>query len=299
MTGTGMGTTWNSYWFTPEDARPLAVVRILAAGLGLALLWSYAGDLHAWFDPHGMIPVETATAWRSPFGASLYDVATTPGGVTVLFAVTVGAFMLLLVGLVTPVAAILSAVLWASLMHRGPMLAGPADDCLSVLLWCLAIGPSGGRWSVDRLLAARAGRPAPGPSVRAAVALGLMDVHAVAITVAGVLAQLKGDVWWDGTAAWWLAARIDSRIVDLTGPFASSAYLLNLVTHAITAFQVAFAIGIWFAPTKRVLGRIGLVAWPLVGLLAGEPAWGLAMAIFCVHPAGGTRHAGSGSSMIA
>jgi hypothetical protein len=279
----GVAAAWNRFWFTPADPRPLAIVRILTAALGLLLLWSQAADLTAWFGPEGAIPVATAARWRPPGGFSIFDHATSSLSLQALFGGTVLVFACLLVGLCTDVAAVAAAVLWASLMHRGPMLAGGADDCLAVLLWCLAIGPAGRCFSVDRLIAARAGRPAPPESsVRARIALGLIQVHAAAIAAAAVIAQLRGDVWWDGTAAWWLAARPESRLVDLTGPLVRSEYLTNLITHAITGFEAVFAAGLWFGATQVPLARAGLVAWPLVGVLAGEPLWGLALAIFCV-----------------
>jgi hypothetical protein len=280
------------FWFEPADARPLAVVRILAAALGLMLLGSYAADLETWFGPAGMIPVETAAA-RPAAAFSPFDLVRSAGAVHGLFAATVAAFLFLLAGLATPVAAPLAAILWAGLLGRGPVLAGPADDCLAVLLWCLAIGPAGAHLSLDRFIGSLRGLPAPGPSWRARVALGFVQVHAAAIAVAGLVAQLKGDVWWDGSAAWWLAARPESRLVDLTGPLARSEYLTNLLTHAITGFEAAFAAGLWFAASQGALARAGLVAWPLVGVLAGEPLWGLAMAIFCVplalRPVSGRR----------
>ena len=62
-------------------------------------------------------------------------------------------------------------------------------------------GPAGEHFSIDRWLGDRAGRPAPGPSVRASIAGGLLKVHASAIAVAAVLAQLKGDAWWNGLAS--------------------------------------------------------------------------------------------------
>lgn len=276
----GLEATWNRFWFEPADPRPLAVVRMLTGALGLALLWSYAADLVAWFGPQGMIPSDAAAPWRSPFGWSLFDFATTPDSLRLLLAVTGIVLGLLVVGLATPLVSLAAPILWASLLHRGPMLAGPADDCVAVLLWCLAIGRSGGAWSLDRGFSGR--REPAAASVRSRIAIGLMQVHAAAIAAASLLAQLKGDVWWDGTAAWWLAARVDSRLVDLTGLFARSEYLCNLATHAVTGFEAAFAVGIWFAATQTTVARIGLVAWPLIGLLAGEPSWGLAMAIFCV-----------------
>ena len=161
---TPVGETWMRFWFTPAPLRPLAVVRILTGILGLLLAWSYADDLLAWFGPDGMIPRDVAAAWRPRWGVSLYDAAVTSASVTALFVATLIAFSCLVVGFCSRLATVAAAVLWASLLHRGPMLAGPADDCLAVLLWCLAAGPCGGDLSLDRLLAARGGRVPPATS---------------------------------------------------------------------------------------------------------------------------------------
>ena len=139
---TTVGETWMRFWFTPAPLRPLAVARILTGVLGLLLAWSYADDLLAWFGPDGMIPRDVAAAWRPRWGVSLYDAAATSASVTALFVATLFAFSCLVVGFCSRLAAVAAAVLWASLLHRGPMLAGPADDCLAVLLWCLAAGPT-------------------------------------------------------------------------------------------------------------------------------------------------------------
>jgi len=151
-----------------------------------------------------------------------------------------------------------------------------------VLLWCLAVGPAGGAWSLDRWLRDRRGLPPPPASPWARTSLGLLQLHAAVITLGVLLAQLKGDVWWNGTAAWWLAAGAGGRLIDLTPLYRGSEYLVNLVSHAIVAFEILFAAGLWFTAARRPVCRAGLVAWPLVGLLAGEPLWGLAMAIFCL-----------------
>ena len=280
----GVAGTWRRFWFAPADPRPLAVVRPLAALLGLILAGSYAADLERWFGPAGMIPPRPAAAWRVPFSVSLYDGATEPSAIRGLFAATLAAFAALGVGLGTRVAAPTAAILWASLLHRGPMLAGPADDCLAVLLWCLAVGPCGSRLSIDRWLAGRAGRRMPEASAAAAVSLGLVKLHAAAIAAAAALAQLKGAVWWDGTAAWWLAGRAGS-LVDPTPLYVRSVQLMNLVSHAVVGFEILFAAGLWFSSTARDTARAGLVGWPVVGLLAGEPWWGLTLAVFCVPTA--------------
>lgn len=292
-----LGETWLAFWFTPADPRPLALVRILTGLLGLVLAGSYAADLGTWFGPGGMIPV--SAAGRSAEQLSLFTLATSAKFLATLFGLLVAALVAMTLGLFSRGACLTAALLWAGLLNRGPALVGPADDCLAVLLWCLVVGPSGACWSVDRWLRDRRGAPAPTASPWARVALGLLRVHVVAITVATLLAQLKGDAWWDGTAAWWLTARSQSRLVDLTGLYRASEYLMNLITHAIVGFEIVFAGGLWFQATQRGVARAGLVAWPLIGILAGEPWWGLAVAVFCVPdamaPSG--RESGGSTSM--
>ncbi len=266
--------TWDRCWFTPKTAGRLAVVRALAGLLGLLLAWSWAGDLDAWFGPDGIVSPEVLGAWRSPTALSVFDVARTSAALWTIFLVGVGGLGMLAVGAWTPIAAPLAALFWASLLHRGPMLVGPADDVLAVILWCLVVGRSGDAFSVDRRLAAADARP----SWRNGLSLALLRLHASVIAAAAVVAQLKADVWWNGTAAWWLAARESTR-VDLTGVFAGSEIATNLVTHAILLFEIAFAAGVWNRWTRGLIARAGLVGWPLVGLVAGEPMWGAAMAI--------------------
>lgn len=277
-----IGDTWMRFWFTPAGPWPLAVVRVLGGLLALALWASYAWDLETWFGPQGMISPELLAAWRSPFAASLFDLATSPAALWLGY--VAGGLMLLAltIGLATPLTAPLGALAFTTLLHRGPMLAGPADDVAAVILWCVAIGRSGDALSVDRLIGAWRGRAAPRATIRTRIALGLIQVHAAVIAAAAVLAQLRGDVWWNGTAAWWLAARVESRLVDLTAAFLGSEYLMNLVTHAIVAFEILFAAGLWFPAMRRVAVQLGIVAWPLVGVVAGEPLWGLALTVLAV-----------------
>lgn len=276
----GVARSWNRFWFAPAEPHALARVRILAGILGMLLAWTWLDDIVAWFGPDGMISGEVLAAWRSGQVVSIFDAVTSPALLRALLLTGMGLFLLLACGVATPVVAPLAAVFHASLLHRGPMLAGPGDDVLAVILWCIVVGRSGDALSVDRRLAGTAGRPA-GRSWRNRTALGLLRVHASVIAAAAVLSQLKADVWWDGTAAGLLAAREASRI-DAVGAFAASIYLTNLVTHAITLFEIGFAAGVWPRRTRRATAITGIVGWPLVGLLAGEPAWGAAMAILAV-----------------
>lgn len=272
-----LAVSWNRFWFTPAAPVTLARVRVLAGILGMLLAWTWLDDVVVWFGPEGMVSREVIEVWRSERALSIFDAVTSPSLLRGLLLAGMGLFLLLAVGAATPVVAPLAALFHASLLHRGPLLAGPGDDVLAVILWCLVVGRSGDTLSVDAALAGTAGRPAA-PSWRNRTALGLLRVHASVLAAAALVSQLKADVWWDGTAAGLLAVREGSRI-DFAGAFAASTYLTNLVTHAITLFEIGFAAGVWPRRTRRVAAALGIVGWPLVGLLAGEPAWGAAMAI--------------------
>lgn len=280
--GDRIAHTWLNFWFAPADPRPLAAVRILTGLLGLALASSYAGDLVTWFGPGGMIPPEAVDGWRPRVGLSPLDGVATSVGLHAFFAVLVAALAAVAAGFASQIACVVAALLWATLLNRGPMLAGPADDCLAVLLWCLAIGPCGAAWSVDRAIRDRRRLAAALPSPWASTSLGMLRVHATAITLGVLLAQLKGDDWWNGMAAWWLTVGPEAPLVDMTGLYRRSEYAMNLVTHGIVAFEILFAMGLWFDASRQAVSRVGLIVWPAIGLLAGEPLFGFAMATFCV-----------------
>jgi len=271
---TATGQTWNEFWFRPATAGRLAGVRIAAGLLGIVLAWSFAADLAIWFGDGGIVSPEVLAVWRAPTAFSLFDLVRTNPSVWALFLLGVILLGMLAAGAATLVAAPLAAIFWVSLLHRGPMLAGPADDILAVMLWCLVVGRSGDTLSVDRAFVGREGIP----SWRNRTALGLLRVHASVIAAAALVSQLKADTWWDGTAGWWLAARESSR-VGIAGVLARSELLTNLLTHAITLFELAFAAGLWNRWSRPLVAWGGIFIWPLVGLLAGEPWWGAAMAI--------------------
>ncbi len=280
--GAAIGQTWESYWFLPSAGKSLAVVRIVTGMLGLFLCASYAIDLPDWFGPSGWLPADSVAAWRSPFAFSVFDACATNAAVTSTFYCLVFLFVLLAIGFVTPVTSLLAALGWASLLHRGPMLAGPADDGVAVLLWCLVIGASGEYFSVDAVLHRKFDWHPPRFRVRSRIAVGLLQVHAAVISGAALLSQLKGDVWWNGTAVWWIATRKPGRLLDVTYVLLQSEYVCNVLTHGIILWEALVVGGIWFASTQKAIARAGLLIWPIVGVLTSCPLWGAVMAVMMI-----------------
>ena len=269
---------WEQFFFSPANSLPLTIIRILAGIEMMFLWWSWSPDLQQWFGPNGLISQDLLQQWRGGWAFSIFDRTTTESSLWAAYGAGFVAFFMLTAGVATTGAAVAAIFFWISLLHRGPMLAGSADDVMTIVLFCLVIGPSGAQISVDRMIGWNRQELV---SWRAGLALSLLKLHAVAITASSLLAQLRGDVWWDGTAAWWMVSRIESSLIDLTW-ISQSQYLINILTHAITAFEFVFIFGVWNKKMCPYVAGAALVCWPLIGLLAGEIPWGIAMAILSI-----------------
>src|SRR6185295_10720379 len=99
------------------------------------------------------------------------------------------------------------------------------------------LGPAGACLSVDAWLRRRKSAPAPdagagaAPSVSANISLRLIQLHLAALYFVIGVTQLGSPAWFSGLGVWWLIARTESRLVDLT-EFARMEYLVNLWSYA-------------------------------------------------------------------
>jgi hypothetical protein len=199
------------------------------------------------------------------------------------FAYWVGLAVLALfaAGLFSRVTSVAAFVVVVSLIHRGPMLARPMEDVLAMVMLYLCIGPSGAGFSLDRLWKSRSastgdGRTEPPPSTSANIALRLIQVHLALVHFAMAIGQLRDDSWWMGRAMWGFVGKTDSAYVDLTW-LADSLYLLNLWTHGIVVFELAFALLIWNRLARPILFVAAVLAWGSVALASGMVDFALVM----------------------
>src|SRR5262249_49103608 len=153
----------------------------------------------------------------------------------------------------------------------------------TVATWALyltATGASGQAVSLDRFLdrlrAARAevdrrrkdgAWVVPGgvplPTVSARLALRLIQLHLVLMYGVAGLATLQGAGWWGGMAAWGVVASGEFRRFDLTW-LAAFPLLLNLMTHAGLALELAYPVLIWIRRLRPLL--IGAMVLMHIGI---------------------------------
>jgi uncharacterized membrane protein YphA (DoxX/SURF4 family) len=269
----GWARAWNTFWFTPADPLPLAVVRIAA---GLILAWSscvWLADVDAFFGADGWMPPEHV--WRmndQPWQWSGYFAAPGPNGIRVIAGLTLVAAILLTIGLATPLAAVTALVGFLCAANRAPLNTFGLDDTLGMLLIPLAIGPAGARLSVDRLLGAGGG----GPSVAANIALRLIQVHLCVVYFFSGCGKMLGPSWWEGTALWGAAANVQYRTLDLTW-LARRPLVTNALTLGTLFWEVSYPAVVWPRLTRRLWIAMAVAVHLGIGLAMGMMEFGLAM----------------------
>ncbi|HEY2882447.1 MAG TPA: hypothetical protein VGJ15_08440 [Pirellulales bacterium] len=288
------GAAWTRFWFTPSDAIVLSLLRIL---IGVVALWWYLSlipDLQRWFGPSGIFPLAIARDIRNSsdgFAISPLDLIDSAAQLWLAYGIGLAAIVLMIVGLFSRVTTILSLLFVLSFIHRAPMLSRPVDNILALAMFYLCLGPTGANFSIDSLLRKRRmlNRPSADPaqfsaiqySSAATVAMRLMQVHLSLVYLAMAIAQLQWPIWWQGTAVWWMMARPESRLVDLTGlsglgekPF---DYLVNFLTHAIVVYELCFAVFIWRPLVRPLLLVAGVFVWLGLALIGGSPIFAVLM----------------------
>jgi hypothetical protein len=288
------GDGWNRFWYAPVDPLPTSVLRIGVGSVAFYLIALFSFDLLQFFGPHGLLPSASVDAIvKATANAALdakgnpivyhfsyldgqHDVGTLQAmhyaGLAVLLAFTVGLW--------SRVTSVLSLIVFLSYFHRAPMLTGINEPVVAMLLFFLCFAPTGRYLSVDAWLRRRrdaknAGAivgqkdPLGGRSFAAAVSLRLIQVHVALIYFLMFLATMhQNDVWWNGTAVWWLMARQETAMVDLRW-LADYPYIINAWTTGIVVFYPAFALLIWNRTARPLLIALSAPFWLGIALISG------------------------------
>lgn len=271
-------------WLTERRhaTRGLAVTRIV---LGLIvwtqLLANWPDRHYTWGDGAAWTgPVREANAWpgflglfRQLDGAS-FDLA---------YVLTMLAGLLLMLGLWTRGAAVLTLFLWMSLYVANPFVGSGGDAVLRMVLLYLCFTDAGRHLSVDAWLRARRGE------VRALVpdwfattlhnlAVVLIIHQVVMVYVASALWKVQSSRWMDGTAVYFpLQTEAYSPWRDLIHPLSSAEPVVLGATWTAIVVQLFFPVLLLYRPT-RALALVVVTGMHLgIGLLMGIMYFSLVM----------------------
>ncbi|MFV1965092.1 MAG: HTTM domain-containing protein [Pirellulaceae bacterium] len=281
-----VGTGWNRFWFTPADPVAVCALRVLVGFAAVYFLISHAADLVVWFGRDGLLPIDTVheLVASAPDGSpgfrwSYLFYTDSPSLLWALHWLGLIVALAFALGLFTRITAVLTLVTVLAYVHRAPMITGPFEPILTMLLYYLCLAPCGAVLSLDRFIArVRAARvPAVDrplsargdASLAANISVRMMQVHVTALYLMMGLTKLAGETWWRGDAVWWLAASTESRLLDLTF-LHRYPLLINLWTHCIVAFELLFAVLIWNRLARPLLLGISLVMWLSLAIVTGQ-----------------------------
>ncbi|HWA99908.1 MAG TPA: hypothetical protein VG713_15525 [Pirellulales bacterium] len=288
------GRGWNQFWFSPSDPLTVSLLRLLTGLLATWTLVTYTWDLDRLLGAQGFIPLadlktlvdqrDLQSGLSGAYRFSYFDYLTTPGQLRAAHAVSIAVVAAYTLGLFSRVTSVAAWFIMLSYFHRTAIVTSQFEAVLVFLMLYLCLGPSGAYLSIDRWLKRRrspaAATLAPLSSA-ATISLRLIQVHTCAMIVMMVLAKMYGDVWWNGTAMWWMMLNSPERIVDLRswGSHFLGKYVLNAWTHAQVLLELLFPVLVWQRWARPLMIVWAQTMWSLLPLVSGLVSFSLAMQI--------------------
>lgn len=275
-----VATAWNRFWFTPEDPATLGLIRILAGsmlfythavwGLGLN---DFAGS-KGWLDRQAVgLAHSQGYAW-----SFLWWLEGSPVLVWSVHLSGLVVFALLTLGLYSRTMAILAVVFTVSYANRFTGAQFGLDQINVMLAIYLAVGPCGGAYSLDRLLARRRGQAPDVPlaTTGARVSTRLIQCHMCIIYLFAGLAKLEGMRWHEGTALWGAIANLEYQTMNLTW-LANHLVVIAIATHLTIFWEVFYCALIWPRLSRPIMLLLAVPLHMGIGLGMGMLTFGLAM----------------------
>jgi hypothetical protein len=294
----GISAIWNRFWFGTREPHTLGLIRILSGLLALYFVGSFTFDLNTWFGANGILPSETV--WRltgesefsvggadSVYRWSYLHLVDSPVMLMVVHFVGLLVLLAFTLGLYSRITNALSFVVVVSYIHRAPVIAGMFEPVLAMTLLYLCFAPTGAVYSLDGYLRRRRGKENAESSnnntaaLSANIATRLLQVHTAAFVLMMGHAKMTSGTWAAGNAIWWLIARSESRLVDLTFLY-DSTVIINMMTHSVVAIEILFPVLIWIRLSKPLFLGVTFVAWTCLVLLTGQVAFYAALMVACL-----------------
>jgi hypothetical protein len=273
------GEGWTRFWFTPSDPTTLSALRLCTGLVVVYLHATLALDLIAFFGPEGLLPAPDIAPLEGR-AFSYLNYLRAPAELWIVHLLGLVILLAFAAGFLTRFTSIAALVVFLSDVNRAPMITGRTEVVVAMLLLYLCLGPSGRRFSIDALLAARKSTPKDSlpPSTAATVATRLIQVHFALLVAMMAFSQLAGDVWWSGLGLWFLITREQSRLVDFTWLHATPK-AIDFWAHAVVLFELAFPLLVWIRLARPILLVLGVLVWTSLALVTGDVTFALVMCI--------------------
>jgi hypothetical protein len=193
-----------------------------------------------------------------------------------LFVVWFGALLAMIVGWKTRIAAIVNYVFVLCTFSIFGRWEYHFDYVVIGVSLLLVLAPTTRRFSIDRCLAARAGRPMAG-DVSRLWTLAIVFIGVGLVYFDSVFHKLNSDLWTAGLGVWLPASRPWATWlpVGLVQTFLDWEWIVRGLGFATLAFEMSFVFLLWFARARPLLLFVGVGLHIGIALVFPIPWFGL------------------------
>jgi len=275
--------SWDRFWFQPADPATLGLIRLFTGLIVFYSMLVWSGELLTFFGEQGVLRPEYRSLLLGQPAWSHFDWLSSPNAVWIAHGLTLVIVALFTFGCWTRVTAVLTALLVISYSNRATGALFGLDQIMAFLCLYLAIGNSGGAFSIDQWRRRRAA----GKSDRDIVSIGdvstniairLIQLHLCVVYLFAGLGKLQGDTWWNGQAIWYSIASYEYQTLDLTW-MADWMWLVSLITLATVIWEVGYVALIWPKLTRPLMLGMAVFTHLGIGIAMGMMTFGLVMLV--------------------
>lgn len=229
---------WTRFWFAPQSAVSLGLVRILFGLVTFGWTLSLLPDLLTFFGRRGVQPAPP----NAPHSWSLLVLWQSDRAVWIVWGLLLAATVALTVGWHSRVASLLVFICLTSFERRNQFIFNAGDGLLRIEAFLLVLAPSGAALSLDR-------RRTAGSfwsfQQRAPWVLRLMQIQMTMVYLSTVQDKLVGTTWTGGTATSYSLRLYDLRNFATPAWITTSPVLMNLATWGTLALEVMLGVLVW------------------------------------------------------
>ena len=231
-------STWRRFWFRPEPAYSLGLIRIAFATLVVAWTVSLLPDLSDLFGANGVLPEGP----REPYVWSVFEQWQDDRALLIGWVLLLLSALAMTVGWHSRLASIAVCALVLSFQHRDPSVFNSGDNLIRIEALFLALAPSGAALSLDQ-------RSRTGvfwsAQMRAPWAIRLMQLQLSIVYLSSVRWKISGTTWPEGTAVSYALRLRDMLIMPVPQWFIGNPFLINVATWGALAVELSLGVLVW------------------------------------------------------
>ncbi len=265
--------SWNSFWFSTIDARPLGAFRIVFGLLAICNLLFLTIDFDYWLTSLGLLRGEEALQVAGPLRPSILHWLNDPTSARVVWALTMAAAVGLTLGLRTKLMSILFYVGMLSIHHRNIVTASGADCLVMCMAFYLMLSPCNAAYSLDARRVARKRGGTPASPVVVAWTTRLIQLQVTCVYLATSILKANGGTWLDGTAMHFVLTNREVGRFDLSF-LVEYPVLINLLTYAGLGIELCLAFFLWVKPARPWVMFAGLTLHAGILFIINIPIFG-------------------------